>query len=68
MAFKTEVKASIIRVAGDITVEYIRQCNKTSGNGNDTPLQLDSVIQYFNDTYLHLAAVVPQDYTYEKFG
>jgi hypothetical protein len=58
MAYSPEVKASIIQVAGDITIEYFRQWPSIIGVGEGF---LDQVLDCFEQAYQGLEEIVPQD-------
>lgn len=58
--YKPEVKAAIIRVAGDIAVEYTRQF-PSSFPEKDLPMQLDSVTKCFKHAYDDLCGIVGTD-------
>jgi len=61
MGHNPEVKASIIHVAGNIAVEYIRQYAEGMGKGDELPWQLDHVLKCFKDAYNGLIEIVPPD-------
>ena len=58
MAYSPEVKASIIQVAGDITIEYFRQWPSMIQAGEGF---LDQVLDRFEQAYQGLEEIVPQD-------
>ena len=64
MAYASEVKASVIRVAGDIVVEYLRQYPEGVGKGEDVPWQLDNVLKCFGQAYRGLIEIIPADFKY----
>jgi len=53
-----QVKASIIRVAGDIAVEYLRQYGLYLKDKNDLPWQLDDVLNCFDKAYRDLIKII----------
>lgn len=53
-----QVKASLIRVAGDIAVENIRQFGLYVKNEGDLPCQLDETINCFDHAYRDLIKVI----------
>lgn len=61
MKHDPQVKASIIQVAGDIAVEYLRQYPETVGKGDELPWQLENVLNCFEHAYKGLIKIVPAD-------
>ena len=57
--YNPEIKASIIQVAGDIAVEYLRQYPEGVGKGDELPWQLPDVLKCFKHAYKGLIEIVP---------
>jgi hypothetical protein len=60
--YKPEVKASIIKVAGDIAVECLRQYPELAEKGDESLMRTANVVKCFGDAYERLMEFIPPDY------
>ncbi|MFC1912669.1 hypothetical protein ACFLX7_00505 [Chloroflexota bacterium] len=58
--YSPEVKASLIKVAGKMAVEYLGQYVQKNPE-NDFPWDMDNVIDCFKEAYANLKDCIPED-------